>query len=151
MDNNKLSLKWPDHNSNFLANFDSFLDSQDYTDCTLRAEGQSIRAHKLILATSSSFFYEIFRSSEKDEHCVLVFDDIKFHDLKTVVQFMYRGQALLTNEEFIEFLKATDALKIKGVWKDDGIISTGVKVEREIIQVEDENGGLEVVDYSSLK
>lgn len=54
-------LKWNNFNSVLANGCKSFLETEDLADVTLTADGQSVRAHKLILSIFSPYFRRIFK------------------------------------------------------------------------------------------
>ena len=67
----KLCLKWNDFQENLNAAFGVLRNDQDFADVTLACEdGTQIETHKVILASSSPFFMEIFKRtpSSNDIH-----------------------------------------------------------------------------------
>lgn len=49
-------LKWNNHQSTIVAGFDTLLESGTLVDCTLAAEGQYLKAHKVVLSACSPYF-----------------------------------------------------------------------------------------------
>lgn len=49
-------LKWNNHRSTILSVFDTLLEEESLVDVTLSAEGQFLRAHRVILSACSPYF-----------------------------------------------------------------------------------------------
>ena len=49
-------LKWNNHRTTILSVFDTLLEEESLVDVTLSAEGQFIRAHRVILSACSPYF-----------------------------------------------------------------------------------------------
>ncbi len=49
-------LKWNNHDSTILSVFDALLEEESLVDVTLSAEGQFLRAHRVILSACSPYF-----------------------------------------------------------------------------------------------
>ena len=61
----KFCLKWNDFQSNVGNSFRELRDNLDFCDVTLASEGdQHIKAHKVVLAASSSLFMDMLRSNK---------------------------------------------------------------------------------------
>ena len=61
----KLCLKWNDFQINLTSAFQGLRNDQDFADVTLACEdGTQIETHKVILASSSPFFMEIFKKNK---------------------------------------------------------------------------------------
>ncbi|XP_022652757.1 protein tramtrack, beta isoform-like [Varroa jacobsoni] len=107
-------LKWNNHQSNMLSIFDQLLSSEHFVDVTLACDGLSVRAHKMVLSACSPFFQSLFIQNPC-EHPIVILKDIRFVDLKALVQFMYRGEVNVSQDQLPTLLKAAEALKIKGL------------------------------------
>jgi len=107
-------LKWNNHQSNMLSIFDQLLSSEHFVDVTLACDGLSVRAHKMVLSACSPFFQSLFIQNPCD-HPIVILKDIRFVDLKALVQFMYRGEVNVSQDQLPTLLKAAEALKIKGL------------------------------------
>ena len=61
----KLCLKWNDFQENLNTAFGVLRNDQDFADVTLACEdGTQIETHKVILASSSPFFMDIFKRNK---------------------------------------------------------------------------------------
>ena len=61
----KLCLQWNDFKDNAVNAFGSLKDDEDFTDVTLACEdGMQVKAHKVVLASSSPFFQNILRKNK---------------------------------------------------------------------------------------
>ena len=49
-------LQWPQHSQEMLARVSTMLKTKSLLDITLAAEGKYLKAHKIILAASSTYF-----------------------------------------------------------------------------------------------
>ncbi len=49
-------LKWNNHHTTILPFFDKLLEEESLVDVTLSADGQFIRAHRIILSACSPYF-----------------------------------------------------------------------------------------------
>lgn len=48
-------LRWNNHQSTLVSVFDNLLESQTLVDCTLAADGQYLKAHKVVLSACSPY------------------------------------------------------------------------------------------------
>lgn len=48
-------LRWNNHQSTLISVFDTLLESETLVDCTLAAEGQYLKAHKVVLSACSPY------------------------------------------------------------------------------------------------
>jgi rubrerythrin len=112
-------LKWNNHQSTLVSVFDILLESETHVDCTLASNGQYLKAHKVVLSACSPYLEEILRSHQ-DKHPILIFNDISFEELKAMLEYMYRGEVNVSQDQLNTFLKAAEALKIKGLTDHGG-------------------------------
>lgn len=55
-DDQQFCLRWNNHQSTLIQNFDTLLESGTLVDCTLAAEGKYLKAHKVVLSACSPYF-----------------------------------------------------------------------------------------------
>jgi broad-like protein len=51
----------------------------------------------------------------------VILKDVNFSDLQAILQFMYRGEVNVRQEDLTNFLKTAEVLKIKGLTGDDKV------------------------------
>ncbi|XP_060534586.1 longitudinals lacking protein, isoforms H/M/V-like isoform X2 [Cylas formicarius] len=107
-------LRWNNHQPNFISVFSSLLNSESLVDVTLAAEGKHLQAHKVVLSACSSYFQSLF-TVNPCQHPIVILKDVKFVDLKTMVDFMYYGEVNVSQEQLPYILKTAEMLKIKGL------------------------------------
>lgn len=61
MANQEISLKWNGYQNNILANVKELFKDEGLSDVTLVSDGQSFKAHKVILSANSAVFRSIFQ------------------------------------------------------------------------------------------
>ena len=111
----KLCLKWNDFQDNISNAFAALADSLDFSDVTLACEdGHQVEAHKIILATLSPFFQDLLTSSSKHSHPLIYMRGVKSEDLKAIVEYLYKGEANVFEENLDSFLAIAEELKLKG-------------------------------------
>ncbi|XP_049780136.1 longitudinals lacking protein, isoforms H/M/V-like isoform X5 [Schistocerca cancellata] len=119
-------LRWNNHQSTLVAVFDTLLESGTLVDCTLAAEGQYLKAHKVVLSACSPYF-ELLLSQHYEKHPIVILKDVKFQELKAMMDYMYRGEVNISQDQLGALLKAAESLQIKGL-SDSG----GGGTEREV-------------------
>ncbi|KAJ3660152.1 hypothetical protein Zmor_004621 [Zophobas morio] len=107
-------LRWNNHQPNFISVFSSLLNSESLVDVTLAAEGRHLQAHKVVLSACSSYFQSLF-TINPCQHPIVILKDVKFTDLKVMVDFMYYGEVNVSQEQLPYILKTAEMLKIKGL------------------------------------
>ncbi|XP_046663271.1 longitudinals lacking protein-like isoform X5 [Homalodisca vitripennis] len=126
--NQQFCLRWNNHQSTLISVFDHLLESGTLVDCTLAAEGQFLKAHKVVLSACSPYL-EALLSQHYEKHPIIILKDVSFHELKAMLDYMYRGEVNISQEQLGTFLKAAESLQIKGL-TDSGAISENRDFER---------------------
>lgn len=83
-------------------------------DCTLSAEGQSLQAHKVVLSACSPYLEDLL-VKHYDKHPILILKDVRFEEMKAMVDYMYRGEVNVAHDKLDSFLRAAESLQIKGL------------------------------------
>ncbi|KAL1129321.1 hypothetical protein AAG570_013850 [Ranatra chinensis] len=112
-------LKWNNHHSTLISVLDSLLGSGKHVDCTLAAEGRELGAHKVVLSACSPYL-ESLLNKPSEKHPIIIFNDVKYDELKAILEYMYRGEVNVLQEQLARFLKAAEALQIKGLTDQGG-------------------------------
>ncbi|XP_015178606.1 PREDICTED: zinc finger and BTB domain-containing protein 5 isoform X3 [Polistes dominula] len=114
VDDQQFCLKWNNHQSTLIQNFDTLLESGTLVDCTLAAEGKYLKAHRVVLSACSPYF-EGLLSEHYDKHPVFILKDVKFKELKAMIDYMYKGEVNISQDQLTALLKAAESLQIKGL------------------------------------
>uniref|UniRef100_A0A1Y1K002 BTB domain-containing protein n=2 Tax=Photinus pyralis TaxID=7054 RepID=A0A1Y1K002_PHOPY len=108
-------LRWNNHQSNLLGVFSQLLRDESLVDVTLAcSEGHSIRAHKVVLSACSSYFQTLF-VDHPSRHPIVILKDVRFAELRTLIEFMYKGEVNVEYCQLSALLKTAESLKIKGL------------------------------------
>ena len=111
----KLCLQWNDFKENMISSVGNLREDQDFTDVTLACEdGRQLEAHKIILAGSSPFFDNLLKRN-KHSHPLVYMKGMKSEDMAAIVDFLYRGEANVFQENLESFLAIAEELKLKGL------------------------------------
>ncbi|KAK9874368.1 hypothetical protein WA026_002716 [Henosepilachna vigintioctopunctata] len=113
--NDEVCLRWNSHHSNMQSAFSSLLSKEQYCDVTLVAEGKSLKCHKLILSSCSSYFDQVLENIMPYHHPVILIKDIPFGILKSLCDFMYAGEVNILQGDLNQLLEVAESLKIKGL------------------------------------
>jgi hypothetical protein len=137
-DDEQFSLCWNNFNSNLSAGFHESLCRGDLVDVTLAAEGQLVKAHRLVLSVCSPYFRKMFTQMPANQHAFGKFDissqffiqctncfvlvlftvflkDVSHAALKDLIQFMYCGEVNVKQDALPAFISTAEALQIKGL------------------------------------
>ncbi|XP_024935739.1 protein tramtrack, alpha isoform isoform X2 [Cephus cinctus] len=107
-------LRWNNHQPNFISVFSSLLNNETLVDVTLAAEGRHLQAHKVVLSACSTYFQSLF-TVNPCQHPIVILKDVKFSDLKIMVDFMYYGEVNVSQDQLPSIIKTAESLKIKGL------------------------------------
>ena len=111
----KLCLQWNDFKENLSASFADLRGDKEFTDVTLACEdGQQIDAHKVILAFSSPFFSELLRKN-RHPHPLIYMRSLRSEVLIAIVDFLYFGEAKISQENLNSFLALAEELQLNGL------------------------------------
>lgn len=123
------SLRWNNHQTHILAAFDALLQAETLVDVTLVCAETSVRAHKVVLSACSPFFQRIF-SENPCKHPVIVLKDFNGWEVQAIVDFMYKGEISVIQEQLQSLIKAAESLQVRGLANQDPF---GVDKESSII------------------
>lgn len=126
MGNDQYCLRWNSYETNILSTFEGLLDSEALSDVTLFCEGESFKAHRLVLAACSSHFSKLFSNSSLNGQLIVILDGTRHQDLQILLQFMYRGVAYLHQDRIESVLRTAEVLQVKGL-SDGGVDGVGVR------------------------
>ncbi|XP_039488267.1 protein bric-a-brac 2 isoform X1 [Drosophila santomea] len=113
-DNQQFCLRWNNYQSNLTNVFDELLQSESFVDVTLSCEGHSIKAHKMVLSACSPYFQALFYDNPC-QHPIIIMRDVSWSDLKALVEFMYKGEINVCQDQINPLLKVAETLKIRGL------------------------------------
>ncbi|XP_034254282.1 protein tramtrack, beta isoform-like isoform X4 [Thrips palmi] len=118
IDAEQFSLRWNNFHNNLTAGFHDLLLGEDLVDVTLAAEGKFVQAHKMVLSVCSPYFKDLFKVNPC-KHPIVILKDTGYKELEALLQFMYRGEVNVRQEELTMFLKTAEMLQIKGLTGSD--------------------------------
>lgn len=107
-------LRWNNYQTNLTNVFDQLLQSESFVDVTLACDGHSVKAHKMVLSACSPYFQSLFFENPC-QHPIVIMRDIKWPELKAAVDFMYKGEINVSQEQIGPLLKVAESLKIRGL------------------------------------
>ena len=118
MDHNiedKIEFSLDSFTSNLQELFRYLYEEQTFSDVTLVTDDQrQIKAHKFILSKSCSTFTSILKNIDF-LNPIIVLRDIKYKDLKLILDFIYLGHVSIEKDGLEEFLSIAECLKLDDV------------------------------------
>lgn len=115
--------------------------NESFVDVTLACDGRSLKAHKMVLSACSPYFQSLFFENPC-QHPIVILRDVKWTELKSVVEFMYKGEINLAHDEIGPLLNVAEMLKIRGL--------ADVKGDHDAIKLEHHSSTLSSATSSSL-
>ncbi|XP_061395950.1 protein bric-a-brac 2, partial [Musca vetustissima] len=112
--NQQFCLRWNNYQSNLTNVFDELLQNESFVDVTLACEGHSIKAHKMILSACSPYFQALFYDNPC-QHPIIIMRDVRWQELKALMEFMYKGEINVSQDQINPLLKVAEMLKIRGL------------------------------------
>jgi hypothetical protein len=94
--------------------FDQLLQNETFVDVTLAADGHAIKAHRMVLSACSPYFQHLFFDNPC-QHPIVILKDTRWPELKAIVEYMYRGEISVAQEELTSLLRVAETLKIRGL------------------------------------
>lgn len=100
-----------------LANhFERMYKEESMVDVTLSCGDGYIKAHKMVLSACSSYFKSIFsKFTNPYQYPVVIIKDMPFSDLRSIIEFIYRGEITVSQSRLASVLLSAEALKVKGL------------------------------------
>ena len=115
----KLCLQWNEFQNIVTSAFEDLKSDGELTDVTLACEdGKQIEAHKVVLAATSPFFLDLLKKN-KHQHPLIYMKGVKSENLVAMVEFFYRGETNVPQENLDDFLALADEMRLKGLSRLD--------------------------------
>jgi len=130
----KFCLRWNDFQQNITTVFGALKDDTEFADVTLACEdGQQVEAHKVILAASSPFFQNLLRKN-KHPHPLIFMRGVKEVDLRSVIDYVYYGEANVMTENLENFMQVAHELQLKGLIRGVNFENDDAKPNKKFMQ-----------------
>ncbi|CAB3254485.1 unnamed protein product [Arctia plantaginis] len=111
-------VRWNSYHTNLQAVFPRLLLTEQFADVTLACESRQLRCHKLVLSACSAYLERLLLQNPC-EHPIVLMRDMRFSEMQALVDFMYKGEVNVTQEELPSLLKSAEALQIRGLCSSD--------------------------------
>merc|ERR1712126_270882 len=154
-----LTLDWKNFENNAQYTFKRMWNNNDLSDVTLvTGDDQQIRAHRIILISSSQFFKSIFQK-HPHHNPLLYLKDIDSNFLERILEFIYTGKCDIEQRNVVEFLSAGKNLEVTGLLGDEERNEKYYPIEDNVMDVIDRprgdcienNGGSKYRTYKKIK
>ena len=134
-DQQQFCLRWNDFQTNMVSSFKHLRDEKSFTDVTLACDGQTCKAHKMVLSACSPYFkvrlnnwndlknavsqfqsvFQALLEENPAKHPIIILKDVPFQHLTAILEFMYAGEVNVAQDQLPAFLKTAERLKVKGL------------------------------------
>ena len=119
MNEESIIFSWGLFAQNASTSITNMWQDRYYTDVTLvTMDDKQIKAHKLILSSSSNFFKNIFVTNPHPNPLIYL-KDITRRELKLVLKFMYHGKCNVDRSDIENFLVTGSQLGVSGLVKEE--------------------------------
>merc|ERR1712035_134678 len=145
--NNKMeqfNLNWHTYSDHLKELMETLMNTNKSADVTLVCNDKTkFKAHKFILSACSPVFQSIIDDLPHKGDSFIYLRGVEPQEMKSILQFMYLGQATFYHDRMNEFLNVAKSLEIKEISKDvecDNVDALTGYENDENRQVEDEIG-----------
>ena len=115
MTSEMFNLSWNDFEKCVRDSFKELLNHEDFVDVTLVTEdNRKIQCHKVIISASSPVLKSILENYPH-QHPLIYLSGIKYQEMKSLINFMYLGQAQVAQEELSTFMNTATKFQIQGL------------------------------------
>nr|XP_018914075.1 PREDICTED: uncharacterized protein LOC109041995 [Bemisia tabaci] len=108
----EIFFRCAEYDSNLRKRFFSMFSTGRMTDITIACEGKRIKCHQLMLCACSHYFDELLFENPS-QHPLVFLKDVKFWELRTIIDFIYTGELKISIERLPMLLAAAECLQIK--------------------------------------
>ncbi|XP_052739071.1 protein bric-a-brac 2 isoform X3 [Bicyclus anynana] len=123
-------VRWNSYHTNLQAVFPRLLLTEQFADVTLACESRQLRCHKLVLSACSAYLERLLLQNPC-KHPIVLMRDMRFSEMQALVDFMYKGEVNVTQEELPSLLKSAEALQIRGLCSGEAGAGAGAEAEAE--------------------
>ena len=112
----KFNVKWNDFENNASKSFKSLRNETYLHDVTLISDDyKQISAHKLVLSACSEYFRSMFHQTQQQAYTLLCLDGVNHSALQNVLDYVYKGEVMMIQEDLDNFLNIAQRLKLEGL------------------------------------
>ncbi|XP_076618676.1 uncharacterized protein LOC143340507 [Colletes latitarsis] len=113
-DRQQFCVSWNSHQSNMHSAFPKLLSSEQFVDVTLACDGGSIKCHKVVLSACSDYLERLLLEIPCT-HPIIFLRDMRMWELQALVEFMYRGEVYVEQQQLGKLMQAAEVLQIRGL------------------------------------
>ena len=111
-----INLTWDSFQANIPQNFQNVRLSHEFSDVTLACEDEClVKAHRIILASGSLFFEKLLSRLGVHPQPLLYLRGVTGRELELVLDFLYHGEARISQGGLQAFLGLAQELGVRGL------------------------------------
>ena len=115
----EVDLKWTNFQTTNSAALNTFRNEKYLTDVTFACDDNKVfSAHKLLLTAASEHFERLFNNMNLSHHILICLDGVGSKELSYILEYIYSGQVRVPQDHLNSFLKSSQKLKLRGLWKE---------------------------------
>ena len=92
---------------------------KNYCDVSLACDDKQIEAHKVVISSCSPLFGSILKNTSEKRPLIHI-TGVKYKHLENLVNFMYKGEVAVAQEDLGNFLSIAKDLQVKGLSGENG-------------------------------
>ncbi|RZB38649.1 zinc finger protein 3 -like, partial [Asbolus verrucosus] len=115
-------LKWHSFGTYLHSCIATSLQNESFADVALvTIDGRQIMAHRFVLSACSQYLHQILKLQPRVTTAlplmIILPPEINYRTMKTLIQYMYSGEATVSKDILEPVLRGGDILKVKGLWR----------------------------------
>merc|ERR1712131_23080 len=115
----QFNLNWHTYSDHLKELMETLMNTNKSADVTLVCNDKTkFKAHKFVLSACSPVFQSIIDDLPDKDDSFIYLRGIEPQEMKSILQFMYLGQATFYQDRMNEFLDVAKSLEIKEISKD---------------------------------
>ena len=140
------SLTWKEYQNVATGLFSNLSNDKDFADVTLVCtDNKQVQSHKVILNAGSSLFKEILSTNFQRKHALIYLKGVDSAILLKILDFIYKGQTDVDQENLEAFLEVAKDLRIKGLYEEQYDVDEP-SIEKENVASESEETKEDIVE-----
>ncbi|KAK4324927.1 hypothetical protein Pmani_004463 [Petrolisthes manimaculis] len=89
-DDQQFCLRWNEFQSNMVSSFKHLREEKSFTDVTLACDGQTCKAHKMVLSACSPYFKALLEENPS-KHPIIILKDVPYSHLQAILEVWLRS------------------------------------------------------------
>lgn len=103
------------HMERLADSLEQSMSDNSYCDVTLQCGEEALRAHQVILASSSPYFRSCFAHVPPGHYPIVFLKDVQPEDMKKMLEFIYKGGVTVPHQQLRMLVKLADLLGVSGL------------------------------------